>query len=302
LLEKVAVETIAVQGLAHVLAGIDVCSSFAAVAVDNSYVRPSLKNGYNLNIVEGRHPVVEQVESIFIPNDTHLNKDAKMMVITGPNMAGKSVYMRQVALIVLMAQIGCFVPAKSAEIGIVDRIFTRVGAFDDLSHGQSTFMVEMTQTANILNSATERSLIILDEIGRGTSTYDGVSIAWSVADYIINKIGAKTLFATHYHVLNDMAQQYKGIKNFNIAVREEEDNIVFLHKIVEGGTDKSYGIHVAKLAGMPKEAIEKATEISLKLENSDKAKVVIERKIIKEDKTEEVIQYKKNVQKRLDEV
>lgn len=303
-LEKVSLETPVIQGLSHVLSGIDICCSYAAVAADNGYVRPKLNAGFDINIVEGRHPVVEQVEDIFIPNDTHLNKETSMMIITGPNMAGKSVYMRQVALICLMAQIGSFVPAKSAEIGIVDRIFTRVGAFDDLSHGQSTFMVEMTQTAAILNNATEKSLIILDEIGRGTSTYDGLSIAWGVAEYITKHIKAKTLFATHYHLLNELASQNKGIKNFNIAVREEEDNIVFLHKIISGGTDKSYGIHVAKLAGMPKEAIEKAREIAFKLEDEDKEreKVVVEKKTIKEDNKEEIIQYKKNVQKRLDEV
>ncbi len=305
LLDKISAETENIQKLSAFIAQLDVLLGFATVAVNNQYVRPVLNEGYDLKIEDGRHPVVEQVEDIFISNHTKLDEDTRMMIITGPNMAGKSVYMRQVGLIVLLAQIGCFVPAKSAELGIVDRIFTRVGAFDDLSHGQSTFMVEMTQTANILNNATERSLIILDEIGRGTSTYDGLAIAWGVAEYLISNVKAKTLFATHYHLLNTLTDQHLGVSNYNIAVQEDRGNIVFLHKLVEGGTDKSYGIHVAKLAGMPKEAIERAKEMQFKLENKDQMhqRIIVEKKRVKDPRSQaETIEYNKVVQKKLDEL
>ena len=227
-----------------------------------------LNNSDSILIKEGRHPVIERVEANFIPNDTNINRN-EMIILTGPNMAGKSTYMRQVCLIILMAQAGSFVPAEMAEIGIVDRIFTRVGAFDDLAHGQSTFMVEMDETSNILNNATDKSFIILDEVGRGTSTYDGVAIAWAVAEYIYKRIKAKTIFATHYHVLNKMADEYKNIKNYNIAVKENGSRIIFLRKVVKGGTDKSYGIHVAKIAGMPIEVIDRAEEIQKELTESD---------------------------------
>ncbi|MGB2853063.1 MAG: DNA mismatch repair protein MutS, partial [Dehalococcoidia bacterium] len=220
----------------------------------------------------GRHPVVEQMmgDEPFVPNDTHLsNKDAQLIILTGPNMSGKSTYLRQVALIVLLAQIGSFVPADSAQIGIVDRIFTRVGAQDELAMGRSTFMVEMEETANILNHATPRSLVILDEIGRGTSTYDGISIAQAVAEYIHNqpKLGAKTLFATHYHEMVNIASFLPRVKNFNVAVVEEGGKVVFLRKIIPGGADKSYGIHVAQLAGLPRSVIHRAEEVLVELED-----------------------------------
>ena len=267
--EEVVKETKAIQKIAEGIATIDVLCSFAEAAVNNSYARPKIDNSNIISIRAGRHPIIELIEPSFVPNDIHINS-SDMMIITGPNMAGKSTFQRQIALIAILAQTGCFVPASEARIGIVDRVFTRVGASDDLSAGQSTFMVEMSETANILNNATSRSLIILDEIGRGTSTFDGVSIAWSVAEFIYNRIKAKTLFATHYHVLNKLADKFENIKNYNIAVREEKDKIIFLRKIVEGGTDKSYGIHVANLAGMPKEVIGRAREIQKSLEEEDK--------------------------------
>jgi DNA mismatch repair protein MutS len=244
---------------------------------------PTVEQGYNLEIINGRHPVIESL-SDFVPNDTFFNKDTKMMIITGPNMAGKSTYMRQVALIVLMAQVGSFVPATKARIGIVDKIFARIGASDDISRGQSTFLTEMVQTAKILNNATKNSLVILDEIGRGTSTYDGVSIAWAVAEYLAKNIKAKTLFATHYHVLNNLQKDNEGIKNFNIAVRDEYEEVVFLRKILPGGTNKSYGIHVAKLAGIPQKVIDRSRELQFKLEAEDHVteKIVVETKKRKE--------------------
>jgi len=225
-------------------------------------------------IKDGRHPVLDQnlVEEKFVPNDTSLDGETmRLAIVTGPNMAGKSTYIRQVALIVLMAQIGSFVPAESAEIGLVDRIFTRVGANDDIGRGQSTFMVEMNETSNIVNNATERSLVILDEIGRGTSTFDGLSIAWSVAEFLHDKIKARTLFATHYHELTKLAEERSGVCNFNVAVREWNDQIIFLRKIVPGGADKSYGIQVARLAGLPKEILDRAKEILSHLEDSSRA-------------------------------
>ena len=239
------------------------------------YCRPTLNETLRLVIKDGRHPVLDQnlVEEKFVPNDTSLDGENRLAIITGPNMAGKSTYIRQVALIVLMAQIGSFVPAASTEIGIVDRIFTRVGANDDLARGQSTFMVEMNETANIVNNATERSLVILDEIGRGTSTFDGLSIAWSVAEFLHDKIKARTLFATHYHELTKLALERKGVCNFNVAVREWNEQIIFLRKIVPGGADKSYGIHVARLAGLPKEILDRAKDILAHLERPDGAVV-----------------------------
>ena len=259
------------QKTANVVSTLDVLASFAQVAEDMNYCMPVVKDNGIINIKEGRHPVIEKMigSGNFVPNDTYLDKDSdRLAIITGPNMAGKSTYMRQVALITLMAQVGSFVPATEAQIGVVDKIFTRVGASDDLSMGQSTFMVEMMEVATILKEATENSLVILDEIGRGTSTYDGLSIAWAVAEYIANKekCGAKTLFATHYHELIELADKQEGIKNYSIAVKEKGEDIIFLRKIVEGGTDESYGIHVARLAGVPKVVTKRADEILTSLE------------------------------------
>ena len=259
------------QKTANVVSTLDVLSSFAQVAEDMNYCMPGVKDDGIIKIKEGRHPVIEKMigSGNFVPNDTYLDKEGdRLAIITGPNMAGKSTYMRQVALITLMAQVGSFVPATEAQIGVVDKIFTRVGASDDLSMGQSTFMVEMMEVATILKEATENSLVILDEIGRGTSTYDGLSIAWAVAEYIANKekCGAKTLFATHYHELIELADKQEGIKNYSIAVKEKGEDIIFLRKIVEGGTDESYGIHVARLAGVPKVVTKRADEILTSLE------------------------------------
>lgn len=259
---------------AKAISGLDVLLSFASVSYKNGYVMPEVKVGSVIDIQEGRHPVVERLtkNEMFVPNDTLLDDvENKFYIITGPNMAGKSTYLRQVALITLMAQIGCFVPADSAKIGIVDRIFTRVGASDDLSQGQSTFMVEMSELANILHNATSNSLIILDEIGRGTSTYDGLSIAWSVVEYISSDagIGAKTMFATHYHELTEIEGKFKGVRNYSISVKEIGDDIVFLRKIIKGSADQSYGIQVAKLAGVPYPVIERAKAILEKLEYYD---------------------------------
>lgn len=256
---------------ARAIAQLDVLCSLAEVAVRNNYVRPALTNEDIIEIRDGRHPIVEQSigRDNFVPNDTFLGQgNAQLIILTGPNMSGKSTYLRQVALIILLAQIGSFVPARSATIGIVDRIFTRIGAQEDLAAGQSTFMVEMTETANILNNATPRSFIILDEIGRGTSTYDGLSIAWAVAEFIHNhpRLGTKTIFATHYHELVSLADFLPRVKNFNVAVAEKGDRVIFLHKIVPGGTDKSYGIHVAQLAGLPKSVIARAQEVLQELE------------------------------------
>jgi DNA mismatch repair protein MutS len=258
-----------IQQTAAAIAIIDVICALAETARLFRYCRPVLTETLRLTIKDGRHPVLDQnlVEEKFVPNDTTLEgENMRLAIITGPNMAGKSTYIRQVALIVLMAQIGSFVPAESAEIGLVDRIFTRVGANDDLARGQSTFMVEMNETSNIVNNATERSLIILDEIGRGTSTFDGLSIAWSVAEFLHDKIKARTLFATHYHELTKLAEERSGVCNFNVAVREWNDQIIFLRKIVPGGADKSYGIQVARLAGLPKEILDRAKDILSHLE------------------------------------
>ena len=263
-----------IQDTAKAIAKIDVYASLSVVAERNHYVRPKINERGYIDIKEGRHPVVEKMiqNDLFISNDTYLDhKKNRISIITGPNMAGKSTYMRQTALIVLMAQIGSFVPATSANIGIVDRIFTRVGASDDLASGQSTFMVEMTEVANILRNATENSLLILDEIGRGTSTFDGLSIAWAVVEYISNPkiLGAKTLFATHYHELTELEGKLDNVNNYCIAVKEQGDDIVFLRKIVKGGADKSYGIQVAKLAGVPESVIERAKEIAEELSQHD---------------------------------
>ena len=273
LFQKLREETLreleSIQRTAAAIAVLDIICAFAETARLFRYCRPQLNNTLRLMIKDGRHPVLDQnlVEEKFVPNDTSLDGDTmRMAIVTGPNMAGKSTYIRQVALIVLMAQIGSFVPAESAEIGLVDRIFTRVGANDDIGRGQSTFMVEMNETSNIVNNATERSLVILDEIGRGTSTFDGLSIAWSVAEFLHDKIKARSLFATHYHELTKLAAERKGVCNFNVAVREWNDQIIFLRKIVPGGADKSYGIQVARLAGLPKEILDRAKEILAHLE------------------------------------
>src|SRR5438132_9150213 len=258
-----------IQQTAAAIAVLDVICAFAETARLFRYCRPHLNNTLRLTIKDGRHPVLDQnlVDEKFVPNDTSLDgENMRLAIITGPNMAGKSTYIRQVALIALMAQIGSFVPAEGAEIGLVDRIFTRVGANDDLARGQSTFMVEMNETSNIVNNATERSLVILDEIGRGTSTFDGLSIAWSVAEFLHDKIKARSLFATHYHELTKLAAERQGVCNFNVAVREWNDQIIFLRKIVPGGADKSYGIQVARLAGLPKEILDRAKEILAHLE------------------------------------
>jgi DNA mismatch repair protein MutS len=292
-----------IQQTAAALAQLDVLAAFAETARLHSYCRPVVADEGVLQIRDGRHPVLEQnlTDERFVPNDAGLSGRAgtplpaaeaqpaseprraedgapylekigtfpQIALITGPNMAGKSTYIRQVALITLLAHTGSFVPAVEARIDLVDRIFTRIGASDDLTRGQSTFMVEMTETANILNNATPRSLIVLDEIGRGTSTFDGLSLAWSIVEHLHNQVGAKTLFATHYHELTELAQRLPRLKNFNVAVREWRDQIVFLRKIVEGGTDKSYGIHVARLAGVPQEVLERAKVILGNLEESE---------------------------------
>jgi DNA mismatch repair protein MutS len=283
-----------IQQTAAALAQLDVLASFAETARLHNYCRPRVADEGVLQIADGRHPVLEQqlAEERFVPNDTDLSSSERglqpasmsegesavrrpegrapqIALITGPNMAGKSTYIRQVALLTLLAHTGSFVPAAEARIDLVDRIFTRIGASDDLARGQSTFMVEMNETANILNNATPRSLIILDEIGRGTSTFDGLSLAWSIVEHLHNQVGSKTFFATHYHELTELAQRLPRLKNFNVAVREWRDSIVFLRKIVEGGTDKSYGIQVARLAGVPKEVLERAKQILVNLEESE---------------------------------
>ena len=253
---------------------IDVLQSLGDVAEKNNYVRPVVKNNGVLQIKNGRHPVVEAIsKEEFIPNDTYLDLEKDTVaIITGPNMAGKSTYMRQTALIVIMAQIGSFVPADAANIGITDRIFTRVGASDDLATGQSTFMIEMTEVANILNNATRSSLLILDEVGRGTSTYDGLSIAWAVIEYISKRIAARTLFATHYHEITELADEFENITNYCVRVKEDGEDVIFLRKIIEGKADKSYGLHVAKLAGVPNRVVKRANQI---LKDLDKEKAEI---------------------------
>lgn len=282
---KIASQIQRLQETATQVSTLDVITSFAIVAEDLNYVMPIVDEGDEINIKDGRHPVIEKMipAGSFVQNDTYLNqREDRLSIITGPNMAGKSTYMRQVALITLMAQIGSFVPASYAKIGVVDKIFTRVGASDDLGMGQSTFMVEMMEVATILKEATNKSLIILDEIGRGTSTYDGLSIAWAVAEYIDNKekCGAKTLFATHYHELTKLEEKLEGVKNYSIAVKEKGEDIIFLRKIVKGGTDESYGIHVAKLAGVPQIVVDKANEILKTLERNVTIKAKEEKKIV----------------------
>lgn len=274
--DKISSQVKRIQQVSKLIAKVDALNSFAITAYNNNYIRPKINNEGLIKIKGGKHPVVEKVleEGFFVPNDSYLdNNNNRILIITGPNMAGKSTYMRQVALIVLMMQIGSFVPAEYADLCIVDRIFTRIGASDDLSQGQSTFMVEMSEVANILNNATKDSLLILDEIGRGTSTYDGLSIAWSVIEYIsdFNKIGAKTLFATHYHELTKLEEEIEGVVNYRILVQEKGDDIVFLRKIKRGSADRSYGIEVARLAGVKKEVINRAYEILGQLENRDKS-------------------------------
>lgn len=279
--DKINAEITRIQGTARAMAALDAFVSLAESAVRGNYVKPRVNDGDKIIIREGRHPVVEKSlkDQWFVPNDTELDReDCCQAIITGPNMAGKSTYMRQVALIILMAQIGSFVPAAEAQLGLVDRIFTRIGASDDLATGQSTFMVEMNEVANILHNATARSFVILDEIGRGTSTFDGLSIAWAVAEYLYdaNKVGAKTLFATHYHELTKLAEEFPRIKNYNIAVKEQGDQITFLRKIIPGGADRSYGIQVARLAGLPKEVIARAREILSTLEYQAGGKTLLE--------------------------
>lgn len=284
--QEVAQFTQRVLNVAQAIARIDCLSTLAEVAKQNHYCCPCIDESDDIHIEEGRHPVIEQVckREKFVPNDTFLNdQEQRLLLITGPNMAGKSTYLRQVALIVIMAQIGSFVPAKSIRMGIVDKVFTRIGASDDLSRGQSTFMVEMTETANILNNVTSKSLVILDEIGRGTSTYDGISIAWSVAEYLLttDQRMAKTLFATHYWELTKLESKIPGAVNYNVAIHEAEDHITFLRKIVKGGTDKSYGIHVARLAGLPLMVIQRSKEILEHLEENSNRKTAFEPSKIK---------------------
>ena len=284
--QEIAKNVVRLQTTSEVVSTLDVLASFAEVAEDMNYCKPNVNNFGVIDIKNGRHPVIEKIlgTGSFVENDTHLDKEEnRLAIITGPNMAGKSTYMRQVALITLMAQVGSFVPAESATIGVVDKIFTRVGASDDLSMGQSTFMVEMMEVATILKEATPNSLVILDEIGRGTSTYDGLSIAWAVAEYIADKekCGAKTLFATHYHELTELEEKIEGVKNYSIAVKEKGEDIIFLRKIIRGGTDESYGIHVARLAGVPKDVTNKANKI---LQSIERKNVLTGKKEEKKDK------------------
>jgi DNA mismatch repair protein MutS len=268
-----------IQLNANLIARLDCLSSFAVLAIENNYSKPTINDSFVLNIIDGRHPVIEKqlpIDTSYVSNSVYLdNETQQLMMITGPNMSGKSALLRQVALITLMAQIGCYVPAKSAEIGIVDKIFTRVGASDNISSGESTFMVEMNETASILNNLSNRSLILLDEIGRGTSTYDGISIAWAIAEYIHSQPmhKAKTLFATHYHELNEMTTYFPRIKNYNVSVKELDNKIIFLRKLQEGGSEHSFGIHVARMAGMPKEVLDRANDILKKLEKDHELEI-----------------------------
>jgi DNA mismatch repair protein MutS len=258
-----------IAGSAAAVAQLDVLAGLAELATRQRYCRPVLSDEPVLRIIDGRHPVLDVIEpqGTFVPNDAIANdKEGNILLITGPNMAGKSTYIRQVALLVLLAQIGSHVPATQAEIGIADRIFARVGASDELARGQSTFMVEMTETARILNNATTKSLVVLDEIGRGTSTYDGLSLAWAIVEYMHDHVNCRTLFATHYHELTDLATTLSGVTNLNVSVKEWEDQVVFLHKILPGAADKSYGIHVARLAGVPRDVNERAKQILAQLE------------------------------------
>jgi DNA mismatch repair protein MutS len=254
---------------AQAIAQLDVLAALAQRAAENRYVAPAIDDGDAIRIVDGRHPVVERSLSgePFVPNDTRMNRSDRLFtILTGPNMAGKSTWIRQTAVLVLLAQIGSFVPASEARIGVVDRIFTRIGSSDDIGRSASTFMVEMLEIANILNNAGPRSLVVLDEVGRGTSTFDGLALAWAIVEHMHDRVRARTLFATHYHQLTELATRLKGVCNMNVAVREWNDQIVFLHKIVDGGTDRSYGIHVARLAGVPQELIDRAKEILADIE------------------------------------
>ncbi len=268
-MQEVSKKSYEILEIAGKIAAVDCLVSLSQVASENRYVRPVMSEGYEMSIVNGRHPVVERIAPGFVQNDCEFSQTEKMKIITGPNMAGKSTYLRQNALVILMAQAGSFVPAERARISIVDRIFSRVGAYDDLSMGQSTFMVEMTECANILNNATDKSFVILDEVGRGTSTYDGFALATAIAEHLYSSIGAKTLFATHYHQLNGLAKNFTGIRNYHALVSEDNDEITFLRKIVKGGTDKSYGIHVAKLAGVPPVVIARSRAVMSKIESEN---------------------------------
>ena len=256
------------------VAQLDCLLSFALISLENRYIRPVMSEDVALTIKAGRHPVIERnmpAGEEYIPNDIYLdNKQQQIIIITGPNMAGKSALLRQTALIVLLAQIGCFVPAESAQIGVVDKIFTRVGAADNIAAGESTFMVEMTEASNILNNVTDRSLVLFDELGRGTSTYDGISIAWAIVEHLHQHTTARTLFATHYHELNEMAQHFKRIRNYNVSVAEEDGRVIFMRKLVEGGSEHSFGIHVAEIAGMPKQIVQRANVILAQLEEESK--------------------------------
>lgn len=270
--------------LAKLIAEIDTIAAFANISIKNNYSRPKILENGIINIKEGRHPVVEnKSKDAFVPNDFYLDNDEnRLLIITGPNMSGKSTYLRSSALIAIMAHCGCFVPADMAEIPLLDRIFTRVGASDNLSRGESTFMVEMVETANILKNATKNSLIILDEIGRGTSTFDGISIAWAVAEYILNNIGAKTLFATHYFELTEIGEKGKGAQNYTVSVEEWDNEVIFLRKVIKGTADKSYGIYVGKMAGLPESVIKRANEVLSDLENHEDISLMQEKKLPKQ--------------------
>ena len=261
--QRVGTAIARVQQTSRVLARLDVLASFAEIAVGQRYVRPVIHAGYELTLTGSRHPVIERMmpRERFVPNDVHFDEAARVLLVTGPNMAGKSTILRQIGLCVLLAQIGCFVPAEAARVGIVDRLFTRVGASDNLARGQSTFMVEMSETSAILHNATRRSLVLLDEIGRGTSTYDGVAIAWAVSEHLHDQVGCRTMFATHYHELMQLPEKLAHARNLNVAVRETDGGIVFLHRLEPGGTDRSYGIHVAELAGLPSTVVQRAREV-----------------------------------------
>jgi DNA mismatch repair protein MutS len=260
---RIGGEILRLQCIGRLTAELDVLSALAEVAERESYVRPEITDEFNLEIIAGRHPVVERMmqREKFIPNDVRLTEDSRMIILTGPNMAGKSTILRQIGLIVLMAQIGSFVPATRAKIGIVDRLFTRVGASDNLVRGQSTFMVEMSETSAILHTATGKSLVLLDEIGRGTSTYDGVSIAWSVSEHLHDKVGCKTVFATHYHELTQLPDELVSARNYSVEVREVDGRVLFLHRLVPGGADRSYGIEVGRLAGLPEDVLQRARSL-----------------------------------------
>ena len=296
--EKIKNEISRIQSSSRVVSLIDVVTCLGKISYENNYTRPTLNDEGYINIIDGRHPVVESLidGNLFIPNDTYLDKDKDMVhIITGPNMAGKSTYMRQVAIIILMAQIGCFVPANEADISIVDRIFTRIGASDNLSQGDSTFMVEMNEVANIIKNATENSLIILDEVGRGTSTYDGLSIAWAVVEHIVNNINAKTLFATHYHELTQLQDKFSKIRNLTMSAKENGEEIIFLRKVIKGSTNKSYGIQVARLAGVDKDVINKANEVLNTIEMSHAINITkISNKSKQEKKQLNLMDYKKD--------